>query len=578
MKTRIPVMIQDPTTTNIMGIKPVETFFAQSEDSYLNGPVTDRIAVLDFDAETGELLPGVKFVQPGKNLPHFKYDDLPKMPEDTNDRKAFKNYAESARKYFKSARDFNQASVFGAVLRTIYQFEDKYVLGRRLNWAFDSPQLLVVPRAGNWANAFYQRESHSLQFFYFPSEKDPNHVIFTSLSRDIVAHETAHAVLDGIAPDLYNALTPQSLALHEAIADLTAVLVASKSNNLVMAVLEDTRGAIKNSTAFSSIAQEFGRGRDPKGKANYLRQLYNHKTLNSVPGDEPHALSEVLSGALYIVLEKIHEEHRDRFSKESPYKEMDDPMYSCSGKALAAAGFRLRNTAFRALDYLPPGDISFSDYGRAVIAVDQAGNLNKPVVRDWFKDEFIKRQIVTDEKALELKTNFAYEPLQNVNFDQLVTDDQAAQQFAERNRTFLNIPPGIPFKVRPRVKAEKSYYDVEREEINVNEFIFKVSWDRLENNPSGYSLPGKRAVTMGTTLAIDADNRLVRFLLTSDQSQQQCDYRDRMLSRLVEDGLLRLDHHALSPDRKLLPSVVPADTTSGILRIMGTAQLLHVAE
>jgi hypothetical protein len=50
------------------------------------------------------------------------------------------------------------------------------------------------------------------------------------LSRDIVSHETGHAIIDGVAPDLYNAVTPQSLALHEAMADLAALLLAFETN------------------------------------------------------------------------------------------------------------------------------------------------------------------------------------------------------------------------------------------------------------------------------------------------------------------------------------------------------------
>lgn len=71
----------------------------------------------------------------------------------------------------------------------------------RIRWAGrlpGGPQLLVVPRAGEWANAFYERESRSLQFFYF-SPSGESRRIYTSHSQDIVAHETAHAILDGIA-------------------------------------------------------------------------------------------------------------------------------------------------------------------------------------------------------------------------------------------------------------------------------------------------------------------------------------------------------------------------------------------
>src|SRR6185295_18081466 len=107
-------------------------------------------------------------------------------------------------------------SVFGTVHKVISLFEEPDTLGRRIDWAFDGPQLLVVPRAGDTANAFYERYSRSLQFFHV--DRPGVGRVYTAASQDIVAHETGHAVLDAIAPDLYDAVTPQSLAMHEAIA------------------------------------------------------------------------------------------------------------------------------------------------------------------------------------------------------------------------------------------------------------------------------------------------------------------------------------------------------------------------
>ena len=123
-------------------------------------------------------------------------------------------------------------------------FEEDDALGRKLVWGFDGPQLLIIPRAGEWANAYYQRETRSLQFFFFDNPQQEGDIVYTSLSRDIVSHETGHAILDGIAPNLYDAITPQALALHEGVADLTAALMAFRSGNLRKASLGQKDGGI----------------------------------------------------------------------------------------------------------------------------------------------------------------------------------------------------------------------------------------------------------------------------------------------------------------------------------------------
>ena len=570
MKVRVPLMIQDPLMAKYKEIEPTEGFDIVEEDFFLDGPVTRRVAVLDFDSETGDLLPGVHFLPPPPGRKLGKYD----IKDDTDVR----------------SQDFIQVNVFATALKTMYMFEKEDTLGRTLSWAFDSPQLLIVPRAGQWINAYYERDSHSLQLFYFNDPRypdDPDRKIFTCLSRDIIAHETGHAILDGIAPDLYDAITPQSLALHEAIADLTALLMAFQSHTLRRVVLGHTNGSIKNSTAFSLVAEEFGKACDPDTIVGSLRNLKNEKNL--IPGDphcvtrnEPHELSEVLSGALYTVMVKIHEKLKEEYAGGDPNKK-----FSVSGKALAVGANRFKCIIFRALDYLPPGEVSFADYGRAIIAADQASYPDDEQERKWIQEEFVKRNMVLNKEALEVKTNFEYLPLTTVDLQMLVNSDWAAYEFANKNREFLCIPqgsedqPDVPFKVRPRLDVTKLYYHRDGKH-KVRECLFKVSWDQVELNQMGPRYPDQRPITVGTTLAIDWDTKKVRALLTSDHSkrpeelhEQQKD-RDQMLCRLADEGVLRLGNHVFGPDNKPLRSVISAESTHGLMRVHGAARMLHI--
>lgn len=568
VKVRVPMMVQDPDIAP--GMRAIEEFDIKLEDFFLDGPVTRQVAILDFDPVSGELTAGVPYLSPLKEGQLGRYK--------------LKRTREG---YDLDDLDFFKVSVFATVLRTMYLFQEQDALGRPLKWAFPGNQLLVIPRAGMWANAYYERASQSLQFFFFDGNRKPGEKIYTCLSRDIIAHETAHAILDGIAPDLYNAVTPQALALHEAVADMTALLMAFRSHNLRQSVLEKTAGSIKDSTAFSSVAEQFGRARDPGGRSIALRNLLNRKTLdpddisrdengrpNRVSRQEPHLLSEVLSGALYTVMVKIHESLKKKYAASSGQSE-----YSVSGRALANGANQFKRMIFRALDYLPPGEISFADYARAIIAADRAAYPDHSEARDWIGEEFAKRKIIPSRKELRVRTNFEYAPLQKIDLQALVDSDWVAYQFAEKNRRFLKIPPKVSFYVRPRLDVTKVYYRPDGPHES-RECLFKVSWQHEEPNPDSFRsrFPTQRQIVLGTTLAIDWDTKMVRALLStapggdeSEADQQLKLDRDEWLQKLAGEGLLQIGAGGGAS-----PTGIQVVVTDGVMRVRGTAQMLHI--
>ena len=162
-----------------------------------------------------------------------------------------------------------------------------------------------MPRAGEWANAFYERGTRSLQFFSFVGTAGGR--VHTALSRDIVAHECGHALLDAVVPSLYDSSTPQSVAIHEAVADLVAVLMALDSEPTAgggAGAQRATRSTGEN--AFNAIAEEFGMARPSATAARRaLRDLKNDETLSTLAGARPHILSTLLSGIFYDTLSFI---------------------------------------------------------------------------------------------------------------------------------------------------------------------------------------------------------------------------------------------------------------------------------
>ena len=579
MKVRVPVLVNDPDVSKFKGLEPTESFLVDSEDFYLDGPVTRRVAVLDFDPGTGALVPGARFIQPASE----------------NDPGTF----ELSNGYNLNDPAFMQVATFGGIYKTLRMFEEADTLGRRVQWGFKGPQLLVVPRAGEWANAFYERDSRSIQLFFF-TPPGASRTVHTCHSMDIIAHETAHAIIDGVAPDLYHATAPEGLAIHESIADLTTLMMSFRSRELAARVLEQTGGSIRNSSAFTAVAEQFGAA---LRKNRPLRDLYNKRTMNDADLDrgEPHALSEVLSGALYAVMVRIYEELRHVPAEEAApqarvavkaefqqWAQSADPSArefregrrrgASSGRALFIASERFKRTVLRALDYLPPGEVSFADFGRALLASDQASHPDSAEQRQWLRHEFVERGIVRYAMQLDVETNFANAAVARLDLDELVQSDWLAYQFANANRPLLGIPAEIPFEVRPRLDVTKKYYHRGDEPDSVRECLFKVSWSEVEANGVGGGFPSRRRYTRGSTLAIDWNSRQVRAIVIGGTDRSLSASRDAFLTRLLRDDAVRIGPAALGPNGEMLRGVVGGDVIQGVLRLRATARALHVVE
>ena len=588
MKVNLPMMVQDQALAGFS--KLVEGYNCTIEHYYLDGPVTERVAILDFDEETGALLPGTPFfpVQPKKASSvrgEYRISEKEKLYTRVNRKKVYRI----------DTREFNRVSLLATILKTIEIFEDEdgFVLGRRIKWAFDSPQLLVIPRAGQWANAFYQRETQSLQFFYFPKssvDDDGEQWVYTSLSRDIIAHETAHAIIDGILPDIYDASTPQSLAIHEALADLTAVILAFRSRNLAQAVLESTGGKIDYPNEFSRIAEEFGQ---EHSGGDALRELATRPDMEQTARD-PHSLSVVLSSALYELMMSLYEaqweiqtEEFERKNETLPEKDKyEDPRLSSSGKALALSAMAFARIIFGALDFLPPGELSFADVGRAIIAAqhnlihhDAIPEIKKETAKQriaLLQEAFQARNIPLSQHTSLLQTEFPDNPLETVDLGALEESDWAAYQFVRQNRELLRIPNNVPFKISPRYTADKQLGN-KRQPVYQYQLFFKVSWTEVE--PIGFqhsSIPGKRRVEVGTTLVIDVDEHKPIAIIHTDQDPDLKTERDALLKLLLQKDLLRIGETAVGPTNELRDGVIQADEMDGVLKLNGVSRLLHI--
>ena len=425
-------------------------------------------------------------------------------------------------------------NTFGTVFLTVRMFEGPEALGRQIRWAFGSEQLLVVPRAGEWANAFYDRGTRSLQFFSFPDEE--GHRVYTGLSRDVVSHECGHALLDAVVPSLYNSSTPQSLAIHEAVADLIALIMALDSGRLRIAVLKLSENSLRGPNPFNKIAEEFGMARPgPDGVARTeLRALANDATLETLGDARPHVLSTLLSAIFYDTLCATF---LARFEDE---KLPDDngvsrSLDAAANKALGTALGIFRRFLLRGIDYLPPGELSFADVGRATLAADHAALPDADAMRSAFAQRFVDRCIVTDTSDLTAQSPEQLAiPVTQVH--ELHASDWAAYEYVSRHRDLMGIPDDVSFTVLPRVDTTKRIGPV-RDGRMQRELILKVAWNHTEDAAGGG--PGTRVVPTGATVVLLWETgECLAFVdsdVTGDAHQKE---RDRLLAQLDAHGLL----------------------------------------
>jgi len=171
----------------------------------------------------------------------------------------------------ESSPQFHQQMVYAVAMTTIQNFEK--ALGRKTLWSSYRKgaekdfikQLRIYPHALREKNAYYSPSKKALLFGYFlasdnaPGEYFPNGIVFTCLSHDIIAHETTHALLDGMHRRFIEATHPDTLAFHEAFADIVALFQHFTFPEVLRHQIAKTRGDLASQSLLGQLAQQFGK-------------------------------------------------------------------------------------------------------------------------------------------------------------------------------------------------------------------------------------------------------------------------------------------------------------------------------
>ncbi len=382
-------------------------FQVRWEPGIADGPTSSRFAVVDYNGDTGNVAP--KAVWDEKNEVFLDDEGKPLNRDNAE------------------ALQFHQVNVWAVLQRALAFFEGGQGLGRPIPFGFVGNRLIVVPHAGFGQNAFYDRESKSLQFYYFDHEGKR---VYTCLSTDIINHEFGHAVIDGVRPHLFESSLVETGAFHESMGDLTAILIILRNNEFRGQLAEATGGDLSGASHLTNIAEQFGTA--VSGQP-YLRTALNKLKMSDVAGESgPHRVSEVLTGAMFDILlaiSKHYIETRGQTAKQAFWNAIQ----------------RMQRTAIQPLDLLPPVDVTFKDYALAVLRAEELSNPTDPYgYFELMLAAFRGREILDDADLASLREpRYLYDrPRLSVfhDIDDLSRSRAAAYRFLDNNREDLFIP------------------------------------------------------------------------------------------------------------------------------------------
>jgi hypothetical protein len=310
-----------------------------------------------------------------------------------------------------------------AVCQQIYHVFRR-ALGRNPCWGLwaagrlargEPPQLRILPASFNEANAFYDPDKGTLEFGYFAADPTnsafvlPGGLVFTALSRDIVAHELTHAILDGMRSEFMRDTNLDVGAFHEAFADLVALFHHFTQQELVEQALADSRGEVNtdllldlgrqfgeaiNGSAGGALRRALARGEGPDSEIKPEGRYYPNKPR------EEHDRGSILVAAVFEAYLRVYKRHTEklfrvaRAGRPRDTSDLSTELVQLLAESAQKVAQHFLRICIRAIDYCPPVDLRFGSYLRALITADIDAVPDDPLgYRDAFIKAFRRRDI-----------------------------------------------------------------------------------------------------------------------------------------------------------------------------------------
>jgi hypothetical protein len=471
------------------------------------GPRGYRVQVVDYDASCKILY---------RPAPYREQDNL-KVP-----------------KAVEKDRPFHARNVYAIVMRVLARFER--ALGRRVGWSFLGHQLTVAPHAFLDLNAYYSKDDRALFFGYYPGQ---NGNVFTCLSHEVIAHETSHALVDGLRPTYTYPSSPDQAAFHEGFADIVALLSVLSLREVVSAALDleipQSERLIRSSKLTEKELKEgvlLGLAKQV-GEAMYgthgvaLRRSISiqpdPRLARSPQFEESHRRGELLTAAVLGAFLKIWKKRIDQFG------ELEKGRVSRLGVVDGAieTADHLLTIVIRALDYCPPTDLLFGDFLSAMLTADyeiypdDSRYQYRQALREGFSSFGIKPSAAENgsrerERGLWVGSDHGPLSYNRTHHESMQRNDDEVFRFLWENRDILGINENAYTKVESvwpcyRVGSDGFFL---RETVSVYSQQMRIEARELRRlhrdlrRPSGMPLNLEFTIYGGGTLIFDESGRL----------------------------------------------------------------------
>jgi hypothetical protein len=385
------------------------------------------------------------------------------------------------------------------------------------------------------------------------------------------------------------------MAFHEYVADVTAILTAMRINEFrrYLEKYFSPQGELAPDTALSRLAEQIGAFIE-KRSDGYVRNASNRVGMDDVRGARgAHYCSQVLTGAMFDIWRQLAHDYMQRSKKKTPLQ------------ALWNTVGRFKRVALRPLDYLPPVDVQFIDYARAVLQVLRVSN---PDLRDHVKIaryETFMRQMFEDRGLTDLDVGDDVERLgfrYRYDVDRIARSRGDTYRFLHENRDTLRIPYQQDFFVLDTYDTDTTTTDMRR---LPREIVIQYVWqEAVEPARMTGELAGARVPLLcGGTLVFDGQGNVLSWMRKPGTEEVRCapgskyrkdgtalheasdderelgeKRRDQLLNHvmeLAEMGLIRLADRRREDLVDISRSPVIGQMDTGILRLEVQPHLRH---